>query len=153
MEVSTPQDLARALKAGTRLFGIDVGEKRIGVAVSDVALRVASPVETLVRKRSFWPVAETLVEMAEERLIGGVVYGLPVNMDGSEGPSCRRARQFAENMAARWSLPFLMWDERMSTMAVERQMLEADMSRAKRAAVRDAAAAAYILQGALDALD
>ena len=153
MEFQKPQDLAAKLKPGTRLFGIDVGEKRIGVAVSDIALRVATPVEILVRKRSFWPVAEKLVEMAEKRQIGGIIYGLPKNMDGSEGPSCRRSRQFAENMAERWDLPYLLWDERMSTLAVERQMLEADMSRAKRAAVRDAAAAAYILQGALDALD
>ena len=140
--------------ARPRLLGLDLGEKTIGLAVSDRRLTVASPLETL-RRGKFTKDAEALAALCAAREIGGLVFGLPVNMDGSEGPRCQSVRQFAANLIelAGFELPIAFWDERLSTAAVERVLIdEADMSRRRRGAVVDKMAAAYILQGALDAL-
>lgn len=145
----SPSDLKAALRPGARLMGLDLGTKTIGIAVSDGALMVASPVETLKRGK-FTKDAEKLFAMIEGRGVGGIVLGLPVNMDGTEGPRCQSTRQFARNLMTIQDMPVAFWDERLSTAAVERAMIEADVTRAKRAKVVDALAASYILQGALD---
>ena len=137
-----------------RLLGLDLGDKTLGLAISDSARHVASPLETLAR-RKFMQDAETLKKILIKREIVGLVFGLPVNMDGSEGPRCQSTRQFARNLQelAAVTLPIAFWDERLSTAAVERFLVgEADMTRARRDKVVDKMAAAYILQGALDAL-
>ena len=147
-------DLPRHLGAGRRLLGLDLGEKTIGLAISDSALRVASPLET-IRRGKFTRDAAALKRLCAERDVGGLVLGLPVNMDGSEGPRARSVRQFAANLEeiAGLALPIALWDERLSTAAVERFLVEqADMTRKRRGEVVDKMAAAYILQGALDAL-
>jgi len=133
------------------LIGLDLGTKTIGVAASDPDRRLATAVETIARK-SFSSDAGRLLALARERRATGFVLGLPVNMDGSEGPRAQSTRSFARNLARLTDLPIALWDERLSTAAVERQLIAADVSRAKRAAVIDAHAAAYILQGALDRL-
>jgi putative pre-16S rRNA nuclease len=145
--------LADGLAAGERLLGLDVGAKTIGVAVSDRGLSVASPLETLSRGKLADDVA-SLQKICAARAVGGLVIGLPVNMDGSEGPRCQSVRQFAANLAGRGlDLPAAFWDERLSTAAIERVLIaEADMTRKRRGQVVDKMAAAYILQGALDAL-
>ncbi len=134
-----------------RLLGLDVGTKTIGLAVSDTIGMTASPVETIARTK-FTADAARLATIIAERKIGGLVIGLPINMDGSEGPRCQSTRQFAANLLTKLDLPMAFWDERLSTAAVERQMIEADMSRKRRAETVDKAAAAYILQGALERL-
>ncbi len=146
-------DLKDRLAPGQRLLGLDVGAKTLGLAISDPALSIATPLETL-RRRKLAQDAARLAAVVEEWGVGGLVIGLPVNMDGSEGPRCQSVRQFAKNLAAAGvALPVAFWDERLSTAAVERQMIEeADMSRRKQAGAVDQAAAAWILQGALDAL-
>ena len=151
MAIRNIDDLRAAMAPGERLLGLDVGDKTIGVAISDSAWSVATPVTT-IRRAKFTADAAALLRLAEERQAGGLVVGLPVNMDGSEGRRCQSVRQFAQNLLAVRDLPIAFWDERLSTRAVERAMLAADMSRRKRASAVDAAAAAYILQGALDAL-
>jgi putative pre-16S rRNA nuclease len=133
------------------LMGLDLGTKSIGVAASDPDRRLANAVETIARKK-FTGDAARLLALATERRAVGLVLGLPVNMDGSEGPRAQSARSFARSLAQITELPIALWDERLSTAAVERQLIAADVSRAKRAAVIDAHAAAYILQGALDRL-
>lgn len=133
------------------LIGLDLGTKTIGVAASDPDRRVAMPVETIVRKR-FSQDAQRVVGLAEERDAVGYVLGLPINMNGTEGPRAQATRAFARNFEKLTRLPIALWDERLSTAAVERALIEADASRAKRAAVIDQHAAAYILQGALDRL-
>jgi putative Holliday junction resolvase len=133
------------------LIGIDLGSKTIGVAVSDPERRLATGVETIARTR-FTADAARLLALAQERLAVGLVLGLPINMDGSEGPRAQATRAFARNLARLTELPIALWDERLSTAAVERQLIEADVSRARRAAVIDQHAAAFILQGALDRL-
>jgi len=133
------------------LIGLDLGTKTIGVAASDPDRRLATGVETVARK-SFAADATRVLALASERRAVGFVLGLPVNMDGSEGPRAQSARSFARNLARLTELPIALWDERLSTAAVERDLIAADVSRAKRAAVIDAHAAAYILQGALDRL-
>jgi len=143
--------LTAALRAGQRLLGLDLGEKTIGMAISDSEFIIASPVGTIRRRRFTEDVAE-LLDMVDARDVGGLVIGLPVNMDGTEGPRCQSARQFAGNVIKLRDLPVAFWDERLSTKAVERAMVNADLSRKKRAKRVDTAAAAYILQGALDAL-
>ncbi len=145
--------LADRLAAGERLLGLDVGAKTIGLAVSDRGLTVASPLETLRRGKLADDVA-MLRDLCQARAVGGLVVGLPVNMDGSEGPRCQSMRQFVANLAERGlDLPAAFWDERLSTAAVERLLIaEADMTRKRRGQVVDKMAAAYILQGALDAL-
>ena len=132
-------------------MGLDLGEKTIGVAVSDTSRRIASPLETLRRKK-FTVDAARLVELAEARAIGGIVLGLPRNMDGSEGPRCQSTRAFARNFARVCDLPVTFWDERLSSIAAGRALLEADTSRKRRAQVIDHVAAGYILQGLLDRL-
>ena len=147
-------DLPQALQKRQRLLGLDLGEKTIGLALSDGALLVASPLET-IKRRKFTQDAEALKAIVSEREVGGLVLGLPVNMDGSEGPRCQSTRQFARNLAqvAGIDLPYAFWDERLSTAAVERFMIEeADMTRRRRGEVVDKMPAAFILQGALDAL-
>jgi putative Holliday junction resolvase len=133
------------------LIGLDLGSKTIGVAASDPDRRVAAPVETIARKR-FSSDAKRILEVAAERRAIGIVLGLPINMDGSEGPRAQSTRAFARNLARLTELPIALWDERLSTAAVERALIAADASRAKRKAVIDQHAAAYILQGALDRL-
>jgi putative pre-16S rRNA nuclease len=133
------------------LIGLDLGSKTIGVAASDPDRRVAAPVETISRKR-FNLDAQRILDLAAERRAAGLVLGLPINMDGSEGPRAQSTRAFARNLARLTALPIALWDERLSTAAVERALIAADASRAKRKSVIDQHAAAYILQGALDRL-
>ena len=149
----TPETLAAfaATTRGRRLAGLDLGTKTIGLAVSDAAWLVASPVET-VRRTKFSADAAALRGFCEGRSVGGLVLGLPLNMDGSAGPRVQATRAFARNLAPLLPLPLLFWDERLSTAAVTRALIEADASRARRAMVVDQLAAAYILQGCLDAL-
>ncbi len=134
---------------GQRLMGLDVGAKTIGIAFSDVRRVVATPRET-IRRSKFTRDAETLRRLIEANDVGGLVIGLPINMDGSEGPRCQSVRQFAANLLAKIDIPVAFWDERLSTVAAERALIEADVSRKRRAEVVDKMAAAYILQGALD---
>jgi len=133
------------------LIGLDLGSKTIGVAVSDPDRKLAAGVTTIVRK-NFTADAHRLLALAAERAAVGLVLGLPINMDGSEGPRAQATRAFARNLAKLTDLPIALWDERLSTAAVERELIAADVSRKKRAAVIDQHAAAYILQGALDRL-
>ncbi len=144
-------DFATALVPGRALAGLDLGEKTIGVAVSDRMLSVASPLQT-IRRRKFGVDAEALLAILREREIGGLVLGLPRNMDGSEGPRCQSTRAFARNLTQLTDLPIGFWDERLSTVAAERALLAADTSRRRRAEVIDHVAAGVILQGALDRL-
>jgi putative Holliday junction resolvase len=147
----TLQEMKAALPRGGRLLGLDLGSKTIGLAVSDGALMVASPIETIQRTK-FTADAQKLLAVVDGRQVAGLVLGLPVNMDGSEGPRCQSTRQFARNLLALRDLPVAFWDERLSTAAVQRAMIDADLTRAKRAKVVDQMAAGYILQGALDFL-
>ena len=142
---------AAALPKGRGLLGLDLGTKTIGVALSDRLLSVASPLETIKRKK-FGIDAARLLEIAGEREAGGLILGLPRNMDGSEGPRCQSTRAFARNIEKLTDLPIGFWDERLSTVAAERALLEADATRKRRAEVIDNVAASYILQGALDRL-
>jgi len=139
------------LAPDARLLGLDLGEKTIGLALSDRLLMVATPMETLKRGK-FAADAARLDIIISEHAIGGLVVGLPLNMDGSDGPSAQSARAFGRNWVNRSALPVIFWDERLSTMAVTRTLLDADTSRKRRGEVVDKMAAAYILQGALDRL-
>lgn len=134
-----------------RLLGLDLGTKTIGLALSDLERQIATPLETIQRVK-FGLDAAALLKIAEKHQIAGLVIGLPLNMDGTEGPRVQSTRAFVRNLAPLTALPIVFWDERMSTLAVTRTLLDADASRAKRAAVVDKMAAAYILQGALDRL-
>ncbi len=144
-------DFAAALPFGQPVMGLDLGTKTIGVAVSDRLLSVASPFET-IKRRKFGLDAAQLLEIATKREAAGIVLGLPRNMDGSEGPRCQSTRAFARNLSQMTELPISFWDERLSTVAAERALLEADASRKRRAEVIDNIAASYILQGVLDRL-
>jgi len=144
-------EIAPLLPERGALMGLDLGTKTIGVAASDPDRRLANCVET-VKRTSFSADAARLILLANERKAVGLVLGLPINMNGSEGPRAQSTRAFARNLARLCGLPIGLWDERLSTAAVERELLAADASRAKRAAVIDQHAAAYILQGALDRL-
>ena len=144
-------DVAALLPPRGALIGLDLGTKTIGVATSDPDRRLATGVETIARK-AFTADAQRLLALAAERKAVGFVLGLPINMDGSEGPRAQSTRAFARNLARLTELPIAFWDERLSTAAVERDLIAADVSRAKRAAVIDQHAAAFILQGALDRL-
>lgn len=144
-------DFAASLPQGRAVVGLDLGEKTIGVAVSDRLLSVASPLQT-IRRKKFGLDAQALLDITTARDIGGIVLGLPRNMDGSEGPRCQSTRAFARNLSALTDLPIGFWDERLSTVAAERALLEADTSRRRRAEVIDHVAAGVILQGALDRL-
>lgn len=144
-------EAAPLLPARGGLIGLDLGTKTIGVAVSDPDRRLATGVETIART-AFTKDAARLLALAGERKAVGIVLGLPINMDGSEGPRAQSTRAFARNLAKLTPLPIMFWDERLSTAAVERELIAADVSRAKRAAVIDEHAAIFILQGALDRL-
>ena len=144
-------EAARHLPARGALIGLDLGSKTVGVAASDPDRRLAAAVETVARK-SFAETAARLLTLAAERRATGFVLGLPVNMDGSEGPRAQATRAFARNLARFTDLPIALWDERLSTAAVERELIAADMSRQRRAEVIDQHAAVFILQGALDRL-
>lgn len=146
-----PLDLIAALPAQGALAGLDLGEKTIGVAVSDLRRSVATPLET-VKRVKFTQDAARLLQIAQARGLAGLVLGLPLNMDGSEGPRCQSTRAFARNLSALTDLPIGFWDERLSTVAAERALLDFDTSRAKRAQVIDHVAAGFILQGFLDRL-
>lgn len=144
-------EAAAHLPARGSLIGLDLGTKTIGVAVSDPDRKIATAVETVMRK-AFTADAKRVLALAAERNAVGFVLGLPINMDGSEGPRAQSTRAFARNFAKMTDLPIALWDERLSTAAVERELIAADVSRAKRAAVIDQHAAMFILQGALDRL-
>ncbi|WP_346895286.1 Holliday junction resolvase RuvX [uncultured Roseibium sp.] len=144
-------DFLAALPPAGRLIGLDLGTKTIGLALSDLGRGIASPMET-IRRKKFTLDAERLLQICAEQQVGGIVLGLPLNMDGTEGPRAQATRAFARNLAQKTALPMTLWDERLSTAAVTRTLLEADSSRARRAEVVDKMAAAYILQGFLDRL-
>lgn len=144
--------LTEVLAPDARLVGLDLGEKTIGVALSDVRRTIASPFATH-RRTNFAKDSAWLLAVVQEHGAGGIVVGLPLNMNGSEGPSAQSARAFARNFAARSNLPVALWDERLSTAAVTRTLLEADASRERRAELVDKMAAAWLLQGALDAMN
>jgi len=150
-EILPLNDVAQLLPPRGALLGLDLGEKTIGVASSDPDRKLATGVETIARGK-FSADAARLLALAAERNTAGFVLGLPINMDGSEGPRAQATRAFARNLAKLTHLPIALWDERLSTAAVERELIAADVSRAKRAAVIDQHAAAFILQGALDRL-
>lgn len=152
MPVLSLETLKAALPPRSALLGIDLGSKTIGLALSDPGLLVASPLRTL-RRGKFAADAAAIEALIAERKVGGLVIGLPVGLDGREGPACQSVRQFAQNFLAWKEMPILFWDERFSTAAINRFLIdEADMSRKRRGEVVDKMAAAYILQGALDAL-
>jgi len=140
-----------ALPVGKRLIGIDLGTKTIGLALSDVSRSIASPLET-IRRTKFSADVKRLAELAARHGVGGLVVGLPLNMDGSEGPRAQATRAFVRNLATHLPLPVAFWDERLTTAAGTRTLLEADASRARRSDLVDKMAASYILQGALDRL-
>jgi putative holliday junction resolvase len=145
------EDLPPHLGRDARLLGLDVGTKTIGMALSDVTRSVATPFDT-IRRSKFTADAKTIREVVEKNQVGALVIGFPLNLDGSEGPRAQSTRAFARNLAAHVKVPMVFWDERLSTAAVERHLIEADASRKRRAEVIDRMAAAYILQGALDRL-
>lgn len=147
-----PLESFLSLPDHARLLGIDLGTKTIGLALSDVERRIATPLETIKRVK-FGQDAAALLKLAAFHQVAGLVVGLPLNLDGSEGPRVQSTRAFVRNLMPLAALPVVLWDERLSTLAVTRTLLEADASRARRAAVVDKMAAAYILQGALDRLD
>jgi putative Holliday junction resolvase len=145
-------ELPGAIGPRTPIVGLDLGEKTIGVAVSDTSRTIASPL-ALIRRTKFTADAEQLLKLMEGRGAGAVVIGLPINMDGAEGPRCQSVRAFGRNLLRLRELPIAFWDERLSSAAVNRMLIdEADASRARRAELVDKAAAAWILQGALDRL-
>ncbi|SHO67045.1 putative holliday junction resolvase [Pseudoxanthobacter soli DSM 19599] len=145
------EELVPLLAGESRLLGVDLGTKTIGLALSDVGRRIATPMETIRRTR-FAADADLLLDIIDEHGIAAMVIGLPLNMDGSEGPRAQSTRAFVRNLAQLTDVPVVYWDERLSTVAVTRTLLEADASRARRADVVDKMAAAYLLQGALDRL-
>ncbi len=151
MPVVPLQSLTRLRAGSRRLLGLDVGTKTVGLALSDTRLVIATPFET-IRRGKFQADAARMAEIAARHQVGALVVGLPVGMDGTEGPRCQSVRAFVRNLLAVIDLPAAFWDERLSTAAVERAMIAADMTRKRRAEEIDRAAAAYILQGALDAL-
>jgi putative holliday junction resolvase len=151
MSVTVLDELPKVLSARQRLVGLDLGEKTIGIALSDTLRTVATPLQTLKRGK-FTRDAATLTSLIKQHSVGAVIVGLPLNMDGSAGPSAQSAQAFARNFAAISDCPVVLVDERLSTAAVTRTLLEADASRRRRKAVVDKMAAAFILQGALDRL-
>lgn len=151
MPICNHSDLKRLLKPGERMLGLDVGTKTIGTALSDTTLLIATPLAT-IRRRRFRDDLERIRNEIEQHKVGGIVVGLPLELDGSEGPRTQGVRQFARNVTEQIDLPLAFWDERLSTAAVERDMIVADLSRKRRAEIVDKVAAAYILQGFLDRL-
>jgi putative Holliday junction resolvase len=148
---SSVEDLAPRLPAKGRLIGLDLGAKTIGLAVSDVERRLASPLKTLAR-RAFQKDADALIVIFAEFEIAGIILGLPLDLEGRDGPRAQSTRAFARNLATRTDSPIAYWDERFSTAVVTRSLIQNDVSRARRAKVVDKLAASYILQGALDRL-
>jgi putative Holliday junction resolvase len=152
MLIATAKEFAAALPAGKRLLCLDVGETTIGLALSDTRRKVATPFDTISRGKFTQDITQ-LQHIISEQGVGGLVIGYPVNMDGSMGPRTQSTRTFAANIGKQIDLPMLLWDERMSTLAVSRMMEdEADLSRARRAELVDKLAASYMLQGLLDSL-
>ena len=151
MPICNPADLKSLITKGERLLGLDVGTKTIGMALSDTTLLVATPLDTIRRTR-FRDDVQRLAAEIEKHHVGGIVVGLPIGMDGNETPRTQGVRQFAKNLLEHIDKPVAFWDERLSTAAVERQMIDADLSRKRRAEIIDKVAAAYILQGLLDRL-
>jgi len=151
MILANPADLREVAPPGKRLMGLDVGTKTIGLALSDVRRVIATPLET-VRRRRFREDAARLFALIDAREVGGLVIGLPLTLAGTNGPRTQSVRQFARNLVALRDLPVAFWDERLSTAAVTREMIAADLTRKRRAEIVDRVAAAYILQGCLDYL-
>jgi putative Holliday junction resolvase len=147
-----PVLLRAAVPAGSRVLGLDVGTKTIGTALSDTRLVIASPLETLRRKGRFRDDAAALFALVDKHAAAGLVIGLPLTMMGADGPRTQSVRQFVRNLLAVRDMPVALWDERLSTAAVTREMIAADMTRKRRAEIVDRVAAAYILQGCLDAI-
>lgn len=147
----TETDTLDAIPPSGKILGLDLGTKTIGIAISDGMRYSATPLET-IRRTKFTQDAERIVELVQENQAVALILGLPLNMDGSEGPRVQSTRAFARNLAQKLSLPIAFWDERLSTSAVTRMMIEADVRRDRRAEVVDKLAASYILQGALDRL-
>ena len=151
MLVDTPQALRAAVTPGRRLMGLDVGSKTIGLALSDTRLVIASPLDT-IRRRRFRDDMAALFALVDRHDAGGLVIGLPLSLAGGDSPRTQSVRQFARNLLAVHDLPMAFWDERLSTAAVTREMIAADLTRKRRAEIVDRVAAAYILQGCLDAI-
>jgi len=150
-QIVTLEELSASLETGARLLGLDLGTKTIGLALSDVSRTVATPLETIARKK-FTNDVKKLLDIIDYFNIIAIIIGLPINLNGSEGPRVQATRSFARNLTKHTNLPLVLWDERLSTVAAERTLLEADASRKRRAEVIDKMAAAFILQGALDRL-
>jgi len=149
----TVQSLIDAIPAGKRLMGLDIGDKTIGLAISDPLFMIASPLKTLQRTKKLAPAVAEIRSFVGPEEIGGLLAGLPISMDGSEGPRSQATRDLARELATQLDLPYAFWDERLSTAAIERILVsEADMSRGRRKDVVDKMAASYILQGALDSI-
>lgn len=147
-------DLVASLTRGQRLIGLDIGDKTIGVAISDPLFSLASPVTTIIRGKKFKTAVQELQTLISNEEVGGMIAGLPVSMDGSEGPRSQATRDLTRELVNQLDIPAAFWDERLSTSAIEKFLInEADMNRKRRKDVIDKMAAAYILQGALDALD
>ena len=151
MTVLTIEEMAETLALGQAIAGLDLGTKTIGLSMSDLGRRFATP-RLVIRRVKFTIDAQALLDFAAAEKIAGFVIGLPMNMDGSAGPRVQATRAFVRNMEQKTALPFVYWDQRLSTVAAERALLEMDVSRAKRAERIDSAAASFILQGALDRL-
>ncbi|MBB4007638.1 Holliday junction resolvase RuvX [Allorhizobium taibaishanense] len=151
MTVLTIEDLAQSLQPGQAVAGLDLGTKTIGLAMSDLGRRFASP-RTVIKRVKFTKDAEVLLAFAAKEKVAAFIIGLPINMDGSSGPRVQATRAFVRAMSEKTDIPFAFWDERLSTVAATRALLEMDVSRAKRAERIDSAAASFILQGALDRL-
>ncbi len=150
-QIVTLEELASTLPVNSRLMGLDLGTKTIGLALSDIMRTIATPLQT-IRREKFSTDIKILLQLAIDHDVSALVIGMPFNLDGSEGPRAQATRAFARNLGQHTGLPLVFWDERLSTVAVERTLLEADASRKRRAEVIDKMAAAYILQGALDRL-
>lgn len=151
MAIRNPTDLQECLQKGQRLLGLDIGTKTIGLALSDTRLTIATPFRT-IRRGKFNSDAAEIFREADTQGVGALVLGLPISLDGTEGPRAQSVRQFARNLIAVRDMPIAFWDERLSTAAVERGMIEADLTRKRRSEIIDRSAAAYILQGLLDRL-
>jgi putative holliday junction resolvase len=151
MLLDNPAALKAAVAPGARLLGLDVGTKTIGLALSDTRRVIASPLDT-IRRRNFRQDMAALLAVIDRQAVGGVVIGLPLALDGRDSPRTQSVRAFARNLIGIRDLPALLWDERLSTAAVTREMIAADMTRKRRAEIVDKVAAAYILQGCLDAM-
>jgi putative Holliday junction resolvase len=151
MLLNHPKELRAAVPPGRRVMGLDVGTKTIGLALSDTRLVIASPLET-IRRRRFRDDIAALFALADRHDVGGLVIGLPLSLGGDDSPRTQSVRQFARNLLALRDMPVAFWDERLSTAAVTREMIAHDMTRKRRAEIVDRVAAAYILQGFLDAM-